>query len=156
MNVPYQETLLGEAHLRLPPGDRHEQICRRLHALMTASVDAFRSTRLLEPRTKIVVAENTIISPDLSLLASATGKLWMAVEIIHGADHHVDTVIKKQIYEDLRIPRLWMLDSRYDSVEVYHASPYGLRMKQSLAGREHLEEPLIPEFQVCVNDLFAD
>jgi Uma2 family endonuclease len=67
----------------------------------------------------------------------------------------VDTVLKKQIYEDLRIPRLWMIDPRYDNVEVYHATPYGLSLKGILAGKEVLSEPLLPEFEVNMKDLFA-
>ena len=27
--------------------------------------------------------------------------------------------MKKQIYEDLNLPRLWMIDPRYNNVEVY-------------------------------------
>jgi len=63
--------------------------------------------------------------------------------------------VKKQIYEDIRIPRLWMIDPRYDNVEVYHASPYGLSLKSILAGSDRLTESLLPEFQVTMKDLFA-
>ena len=65
-------------------------------------------------------------------------------------------MVKKQIYEDLRIPRLWMIDPRYDNVEVYHASPYGLSLKGILAGNDLLTERLLPEFQVSMRDLFAE
>jgi hypothetical protein len=64
-------------------------------------------------------------------------------------------VVKKQIYEELRLPRLWMLDPRYDNVEIYHASPYGLVLKEILAGSEVLTEKLLPEFETTVKALFA-
>jgi Uma2 family endonuclease len=85
----------------------------------------------------------------------ATGKLWLAVEIISTDDHRSDTVIKKQIYEDIRVPRLWMVDPRYDNVEVYHSTEWGLALKGILAGSEVLAEALIPEFQIVVTELFA-
>jgi Uma2 family endonuclease len=63
--------------------------------------------------------------------------------------------VKKQIYEELKLPRLWMVDPRYNNVEVYHASDYGLRLKEILALREILADKLLPEFQVSIEELFA-
>jgi Uma2 family endonuclease len=67
----------------------------------------------------------------------------------------VDTVLKKDIYEAIKLPRLWMIDPRYDNIEVYHASAYGLVLKGILAGREVLTESLLPEFELAVADLFT-
>ena len=155
MSTPYEETLEGKLLVRQAPGERHERVCSRLHELVSASLDGLRSATLLAPRSRIAVAPVTAVCPDLALIATATGRLWLAAEVIHGGDHHADTVLKKQIYEDLRLPRLWMLDTRYDNVEVYHAGPYGLSLKSILAGGEILSEQLLPEFQVSIRALFA-
>ena len=155
MSLPYEEILDGAILARLAPGPRHELICSRLHEIMRASVGNMPSTRLLEPRTQVVVANGTTLRPDLALVTAATGKLWLAVEIVSSNDHRADTVVKKQIYEDIKIPRLWMIDPRYDNVEVYHASEYGLKLKHILACREVLTENLLPEFQLSVVELFA-
>jgi len=156
MSAPYQETLLGETLLRHPPGERHERICRRLHGWMAAGVDGLDSTRLLPLRSPLELSRQLVLCPDLALVTAANGKLWLAAEIIDGRDHHPDTVLKKQVYEDMRIPRLWMIDPRYDNVEVYHASPYGLTLKSILAGRDVLTEKLIPDFEISLSELFAD
>ena len=155
MSEPYEETIQGEKTLRMPPGARHELICSRLHALVRASVANFTSTRLLGPRARVTVARDTLLCPDLALVTAASGKLWLAVEIVSSDDHQTDTVIKKQIYEDLKIPRLWMVDPRYDNIEVYHTGEYGLRLKEILAGREVLSENLLPEFVLVTADLFV-
>ena len=63
--------------------------------------------------------------------------------------------MKKQLYEEIRLPRLWMVDPRYDNVEVYHSLEYGLALKGILAGRDVLTEKLLPEFQYIIADLFA-
>jgi hypothetical protein len=130
-------------------------VCRRLHDLVRASIDGLRSTQLLAPRTRVSLTRQSAVRPDLALIATANQRLWLAVEIIYGADHSLDTVFKKQLYEDIRLPRLWMVDTRYDNVEVYHASPFGLQLKHILAGREVLSEKLLPEFAVVIRDLFA-
>jgi len=155
MSAAYEEILDGATVLRLPPGARHEVICARLHELVNASVANLKSTRLLPPRTRVQLSQSHAVCPDLALIDAATGKLWLAVEIIDSDDHRADTVVKKQIYEEVRVPRLWMVDPRYDNLEVYHSNEYGLALKGIMAGREVLTETLLPEFQVTIRELFA-
>jgi len=91
----------------------------------------------------------------MALVTAATGKLWLAAEVINSDDHRTDTVTKKSIYEDINLPRLWMVDPRYNNVEIYQSSEYGLMLKGILAGSEALTEHLLPGFQYVMNDLFA-
>lgn len=155
MSRPYEEIYEGASLPRSAPGGRHELICGRLHAAMTASVANLAGTQLLAPRTRIQVSRSTAICPDLALVTVASGKLWLAVEIISREDHRADTVIKKELYENIRVPRLWMVDPRYDNVEIYHSTEFGLQLKGILAGSEVLTENLIPEFQFVIAALFA-
>ena len=155
MSRPYEEILSGETLPRSAPSEHHEMICGRLHAAMNASVANLSTAQLLAPRTKIQVSQTTAIRPDLALLTSATQKLFLAVEIISRDDHQADTVIKKDIYEHIRVPRLWMVDPRYDNVEIYHSTEWGLKLQNILAGSEMLSEKLIPEFQMIISQLFA-
>ncbi|HEX5222545.1 MAG TPA: Uma2 family endonuclease [Verrucomicrobiae bacterium] len=155
MSEPYEETLQGEVTLRLPPGPRHELICSRLHDLVRASVADFPGTKLLAMRSEVQLDSHTKVRPDLALVAAATGKLWLAAEVVNSEDHKADTVFKKELYENSKLPRLWMVDPRYDNVEVYHASEYGMRLHEILAGQDVLSEKLLPEFQITVTDLFA-
>ena len=155
MSQPYEEILEGRTVLRPSPGARHEAICSRLHECVRASVANFSGTQLLERRTQVKLSADTMVSPDLALVTAATGKLWLAAEIVGVDDHKFDTVVKKQIYEEMKLPRLWMIDPRYDNVEVYHAGPYGMSLKQILAGKEVLTEKLLPEFQIVIAELFA-
>ena len=155
MSLPYEEILDGATLPRSAPGERHEQICRRLHEAMTASVANLSGTQLLVPRSKIQVSRTTAICPDLALVTVATGRLFLAVEIISRDDHRADTVVKKELYEHIRVPRLWMVDPRYDNVEIYHSTEWGLKLKGILAGSEVLTEQLVPEFQIVIAELFA-
>jgi Uma2 family endonuclease len=155
VSQPYEEILEGASLPRSAPEARHEMICDRLHTAMTASVANVSSTQLLAPRTKIQVSRTTVICPDLALVTVATGKLFLAVEVVSRGDHQADTVIKKEVYEKIHVPRLWMVDPRYDNVEIYHGMEFGLALKSILAGSEVLSEKLIPEFQFIIAELFA-
>jgi Uma2 family endonuclease len=154
MSRPYEEIIEGETIARSAPGERHEKICAKLHAEMAASVNGLVTTQLLAPRLQVPMSRTTLLCPDLALVTSATGKLFLAVEIISRDDHRTDTVMKKEIYEQLRVPRLWMVDPRYDNVEVYHAFEFGLKLQAILAGSEVLSEKLVPQFKLTIADLF--
>jgi Uma2 family endonuclease len=155
MSLTYAEILNGSTLARRAPGARHELICARLHQWVRASVANFAGTRLLTPRAEVRLSPKHMVCPDLALVTTATGKMWLAAEIVSSDDHQPDTVIKKQIYEETKLPRLWMIDPRYDNVEVYHSSEYGLILKSILAGKELLTEKLLPEFQLTIAELFA-
>ena len=154
MSESYEEIVEGRKILRPPPAIRHELICARLHDCVRASVADFASTRLLARRSQVQLSATTTVRPDLALVAVATGKIWLAAEVVGSDDHRVDTVVKKLIYEEMKLPRLWMVDPRYDNVEIYHANEYGLVLKGILAGREVLTEKSLPEFQLAIADLF--
>ncbi len=154
MSLAYEEIIEGLPTMRQPPGARHELVCDRLHTAVAASVAKNPTARLLPRRTDVAISRHSTLRPDLALVTTATGKLWLAAEIVNAGDHNPDTVVKKTLYEELRIPRLWMIDPRYDNVEVYHASPFGLALKGILGGHEQLTESLLPEFQFIIAELF--
>jgi Uma2 family endonuclease len=122
---------------------------------MAAGVNGLASTQLLAPRTRVQVSRTTHLCPDLALVTAASGKLFLAVEIISRDDHRADTVTKKDIYEQIRVPRLWMVDPRYDNVEIYHSLEFGLKLHGILAGTEVIADKLIPQFKLVVAELFA-
>jgi len=144
MSEPYEEIVEGETYLRMPPGGRHELICSRLHDLITTSLADISTTRLLPRRSVVQIASGTMVRPDITLVTIATGKIWLVAEIISSDDHRPDTVLKKQIYEELNIP------------EVYHGSQYGLMLKGILAGKEVLTEQLLPTLKVTIAELFRE
>jgi Uma2 family endonuclease len=151
----YKETIDGKTLVRTPPGGRHERICALLHERVAAGLLGNTATLLLGPRSAVPLSARTLVRPDLALVTAATRKVWMVVEIIDSADHRPDTVIKKAVYEEFKIPRLWMVDPRYDNVEMYQGTPYGLALKGILAGREVLQEGLLPLLKMTVAELFA-
>ena len=111
--------------------------------------------RLLPPRSIVQLAAGVMLRPDLALVTAATGKMWLAAEIVDSHDHRPDTVLKKGLYEDFNLARLWMIDPRYNNVEFYHGTPHGLALKGIMAGRELFQEPLLPGFRLTVEELFA-
>jgi len=155
MSESYEEIIEGETILRFPPGERHELILNRLHATLTTSLVGVTDLRLMEPRAMVQLSAGTLLRPDLALLAAPSGKLATAIEVIDSEDHRPDTVVKKTLYEDLRVPRLWMIDPRYNNVEIYLCNEYGLSLRGILAGRELLTDERLPQLRLAIKELFA-
>jgi len=47
-----------------------------------------------------------------------------------------------------------MIDPRYENVEVYFGSAYGLALRQILAIRHSVTEQLLPGLQIPLSELF--
>lgn len=154
MSENYEEIIDGETTVRHEPDERHEFICERLHLSLFPCASNLHTTRLLPPRSPVEFSRGNLFRPDLTLVTAATGKPWLVAEVIDSRDHRPDTVVKKGIYEDLRLPRLWMVDPRYNNMEVYHGTRYGLSLVGILAIREVLTEKLLPGFELKLNVLF--
>jgi len=48
-----------------------------------------------------------------------------------------------------------MIDPRYDNIEMYEGTPYGLALRGIMASREVIRETILPQFQLTVTELFA-
>ena len=155
MSGNYEEIIEGVSILRRVSAGRHEEVCERLHAALAAALAGNAVARLLEPRSIVQLSPGSLLRPDLALVTAATGKLWLAAEVVSSTDHRWDTVTKKELYELHAVPRLWMVDPRYDNVEVYHGSPHGLALQHIYAGREALTEKLLPSLRLTVAELFV-
>jgi hypothetical protein len=156
MSENYEEIIAGETTLRRGPDARHDAICERLHVSLFACVASLESIRLLAPRSPVEFSPGNLFRPDLALITAATQKPWLIAEVIDSRDHSADTVAKKGIYEDLRLPRLWMVDPRYDNVEIYHGTRYGLTLLEILGRRDVLIDRLLPGFELKLADLFGE
>jgi len=154
MSESYQEMFDGQVLVRQAPGARHETICARLHQHVALCLAPH--VRLLVPRFVVQLSPGNVVRPDLAVTEADSGKLWLVAEIVHAADHSPDTVIKKDVYAAHQVPRLWILDPRYDNLEVYHHSPYGLVLTRMLAGKEILCDESLPGLELTVGDLFRE
>jgi Uma2 family endonuclease len=155
MSDAYEEIIEGETILRFPPGDRHERVLERMLGVLRGCALEASALRLLEPRAMIQLTPGTLLRPDLSLVGTVDNRLCTAIEVIDSDDHRPDTVVKKTLYEDLRVPRLWMVDPRYNNVEIYICTEYGLALKAILAGREALTDERLPLLDLPIKELFA-
>jgi len=160
MSEFYEEVILGEVASRRPPPPAHETLVGRLHALVAGSLPSSSTLQLLPPRASLQLADDCILRPDLTLVRTEPGlsgpaRLYLVAEVLLPGDHHLDTVIKKQLWSDLRLPRLWLVDPRYLNVEVYGLGEYGFTLIDILAHHHPLTDPHLPGLGCSMDELFA-
>lgn len=161
MSEPYEELIRSEAVHRRPPSPDHELLVSRLHELVARWLPLNSALSLLPPRTELQLDEHTLLRPDLAIVrddpgATGIAQLYLVAEVLLPGDHHVDTVVKKQLWADLRLTRLWMVDPRYFNVEVYGLGEYGFTLFDILAHHHPLTDPHLPGLRCPMDELFAD
>lgn len=160
MSEAYEEMIHGEVVGRRSPPPAHEILVARLHTLVARSLPQDSTLQLLPPRSSVPLADDCILRPDLTVIRTGpdlTGlaRLCLVAEVLLPGDHHLDTVVKKQLWSDIRLARLWMVDPRYLNVEVYSLGEYGFTLLDILAHHHCLTDPLLPGLDCSMNELFA-
>jgi Uma2 family endonuclease len=162
MSEPYQELIAGQTVQRLPPPSSHEILVERLHELVARSLPLNSVLRLLMPRTELELGGTYRLRPDMAVVRVEDGagdppvaQLYLVAEVLLPGDHHVDTVVKKKLWSDARLPRLWMVDPRYLNVEVYACGKYGFTLLEILAHNNALTDPHFPGLACPMQELFA-
>lgn len=154
MKEPYEELIEGELYFRYGPSETHEMVCARLYEQINLAIKAESAVRLLPIRSEVKYDSKTILRPDITLVTKAGSKIWLIAEIIDADDHHTDTVVKKSLYEEKKLPRLWMVDIRYQNVEIYHQTAYGFALQRMYINKEVLTDVALPGFELPVYKLF--
>lgn len=161
MSEAYEEVIQAEPFYRRQPSLAHETLVQRLHQMVAAALPLNSSLQLLPPRTELLLDDHTKVRPDLTVVRIPTGleeptaQLYLVAEVLLPGDHHVDTVIKKQLWADAKLPRLWMVDPRYLNVEVYGCGEYGFTLADILANHHPLTDPHLPGLRCPMDELFA-
>ncbi len=160
MSEAYEEVIQGEVASRRPPPAAHETLVNRLHALVAAALTAEAGLQLLPRRASLQLADDCILRPDLTVIRTAPelagpDRLYLVAEVLLPGDHHLDTFVKKQLWSELRLPRLWMVDPRYLNVEVYGVGEYGFTLIDILAHHHPLTDPKLPGLGCSMDELFA-
>jgi Uma2 family endonuclease len=155
MPDPYEEIIHGRPLIRGPINGPHELLCDRLHQWVAESMPRNSALRLLPRRGLVKLQPDTEIRPDLSLVRRNDPRLYLAVEVLQQSDRHPDTVTKKNIFAACLVPRLWIVDGRYQNIEIYVSNGGRFRLESILTGNDLLSDSALSSGRYPLNELFA-
>ena len=155
MADPYEEVLDGRPLIRGPINGPHELLCDRLHLWVAQNLPHNSALQLLRRRTLVKLRPDTEIRPDLALMWRNAPRLYLAVEVLQNSDRHPDTVTKKTILAACLVPRLWIVDGRYQNIEIYITTGGHFRLETILTGNDLLSDSALSGGRYPLVDFFA-
>jgi Uma2 family endonuclease len=128
----------GELSVTTAPGSPHQIVSMNLLRVLVGHVPAVTPGLLLHAPLDVILADTTIVQPDIVYVApdrlervsgrGIEGAPTLAVEILSPSTRTLDRVTKRQLYARYRVPFLWLVDPDDRIVEAFvlEGDRYGL------------------------------
>ena len=151
----------GELSVTPAPGTRHQRISGRLSDLLRAHVKATGIGEVLYAPVDVILANTSIVQPDLIYIApdrasrvsarGIEGAPTLAVEILSPSTGMIDRSTKLQLYARHGVPYYWIVDQEARAMETYVLRAGGSELVLRADGVEPVSPPpfeglaLVPE-----------
>ena len=123
----------GELSVTPTPTFRHQWILAELLGILRAHVAAHDLGEVVPAPITVVLADTSIVEPDIVFvekarmgIVSARGTIdgapTLAVEILSPSTARIDRHTKKQLFERYGVPYYWIVDADARAIDVYLAS----------------------------------
>jgi Uma2 family endonuclease len=158
------EILDGELSVTPSAVPRHQRVSSALNSILKAHVVSRGLGEVLYAPIDVILADTTIVQPDLVYLdptrahlvseRAIEGPPTLAIEILSPSTNAIDRIRKRQLYAQHRIPYYWIVDPEAGTIEAYGLADdrYGLRVRASGSGPAAL--PPLPELALVPTSLW--
>ena len=123
------QILDGELFVTPAPGTRHQIILMRLSAQLHAHVSAHRLGLVLPAPADVILADTSIVQPDILFVATdrqtlvsargIEGPPTLGVEILSPSTTLVDRGRKRELYARYGMPFYWIADDEARAIEMW-------------------------------------
>jgi len=163
------EIIDGELFVSKQPHFYHQMICTGISTLLfNWSKQSNLGHTVIAPG--VIFAEHNDVVPDIvwisnERLPAALGKDGkfhsapdLVIEVLSPgrANERRDREAKLKLYSRRDVLEYWIVDWRTHSIEIYRRQTNDLELFATLTKGDLLESPLLPDFSVQINALFAD
>ncbi len=162
------ELIEGELVLNPAPNLRHQAIIGNLYLALRLYLDQHRSGKVFVAAVDVVLSIENVLEPDvIVVLADRVSRLQkknvqgapnIAIEVLSEGSRRKDEVIKRRLYERFGVDEYWIVDPQIDRVKIYRrvgdAFDRAIEISTDTGGT--ITSPLLPEFALDVNLVFAD
>jgi len=129
------QILDGELFVTAAPGTRHQIILMRLSAQLHAHVSSHRLGLVLPGPADVILADTSIVQPDILFVATdrqalvsargIEGAPTLGVEILSPTTADVDRRRKRDLYARYGVPYYWIVDADARVIEMYRLTAGG-------------------------------
>ena len=162
--APYQ--LIDGYLVKHPsPTPYHQRLSGRLESLLREYVRERDLGEVLDAPLDVYLEEAQTFQPDIIFISNERRELIgqkkiegapdLVVEILSPSTARYDLHEKKRAYEKAGVLEYWIVDPRWNRVEVYGATESGFRLLAQETGTGAARSGLLPGFTVDLAELFA-
>ena len=145
----------GELSVTPVPSPLHQRILGNLNEILRQHVKARGLGEVLFAPLDCILAETTVVQPDLVCLDTTRlgfvssrgieGPPTLIVEVLSPATMLIDRSAKRQLYARYGVPYYWIVDPEARTIEVYILAEGGYQLGARVAGSEAVSLPPFPD-----------
>jgi Uma2 family endonuclease len=145
----------GELSVTPAPGTRHQRVSSALFSILKAHVTARGLGEVLYAPIDVILADTTIVQPDLVYLDPTRAHLvsdrgiegppTLAIEILSPSTTPTDRGIKANLYRRYGVPYYWIVDADGRTVEAYGLAEGRYALLGRVAGAGPVSLPPFPD-----------
>jgi Uma2 family endonuclease len=158
------EILDGELFVTAAPVPRHQRIIGNLHVLLRLHVDQHALGEVLLSPIAVILADTTVVEPDLVYLDRARASLVshrgiegapaLVVEVLSPSTSAIDRGAKLQLYARYGVPHYWIVDPDARAIDVYCLAADGYELVARVTGSAAVSLPPFPDLAFAPEAIF--
>ncbi len=144
----------GELSVTPAPGTRHQRVSSALFSILKGYVTAHGLGEVLYAPVDVILADSTIVQPDLVYLDPTRAHLvsargiegppTLAIEILSPSTTTIDQITKHRLYRRFGIPHYWIVDPETRTIEAYALAEGKYRRAARVSGGTPASLPPFP------------
>src|SRR5262245_3424855 len=156
----------GELSVTPAPTPQHQIISVVLFVALNGWVQARHAGMVLYAPLDVILADMTIVQPDIVYLApdrrhlishrGIEGPPTLVVEILSPSTRVIDRVTKRRLFERYRVPHLWLIDPDARTVEAFALERDRYALTLSATGSDPVDPPPFPGLRLVPDTLWFD
>jgi Uma2 family endonuclease len=155
----------GELSVTPAPTPRHQGISRDLFDALWAHVKAHRLGTLYYAPIDVILADTTIVQPDIVYLDNdrlsgitsrgIEGPPTLVIEILSPSTTAIDRHTKRQLYARFGVPHYWIVDPDSRVIEAYALAGAAYAVAAHAVGAADFSAPPFPDLVIPVAAIFG-
>ena len=123
------EVIDGDHYVNPAPSTNHQRFSRRIQFQLYDQIEETGRGEVFNAPTDLQLTDHDIVQPDLIVImrerrliitpTKIKGTPDLIVEILSPSTEKNDCILKKELYERLRVPEYWIVDPDEHSVEQF-------------------------------------
>ena len=158
------EILDGELSVSPAPMTRHQIASINLTTILNAFVRQGRIGRVLEAPTDVILAQTTIVQPDILFVRAERASIItdravegppdLVVEILSTWTARQDRTTKAALYARFAIPHYWIVDPEARMIELYGTEGDSYRLVKKESGEATIDPALFPGLEIRLAEVW--